>query len=107
MTTAGCSSHVVNPIVGEADVASGRINVCNTSYSKYSDASLPVVGAVSSVVTSNPCLVISSFILKKAHSSGKCITAELLTKHLVRGWLKLAVAAKRETRDQDRQFLMS
>ena len=58
-------------------------------------------------MTSNPRLVISSFTLKKAHPSGKIKIAEsLIKKSLFRGWLKLAVAAKRETPDQEWQFLI-
>jgi hypothetical protein len=53
----------------------------------------------------NPRLVISSSTLKKAHPSGKFIIAESLIKSLFRVWLKLAVAAKRETRAQEKYFL--
>ena len=107
LTTVWCCSHVAKPIAGKTDVASGRIDVCNTSYFKYWDAGLPVVGNVSSLMTSNPRLVISSFTLKKAHPSGKIKIAEsLIKKSLFRGWLKLAVAAKRETPDQEWEFLI-
>ena len=54
--------------------------VCNTPYFKYSDADLPIVGTVSSLTTSHPCLVTSSFTFKKAHTSEKFIIAEFLIK---------------------------
>jgi hypothetical protein len=56
--TAQCSSPVIKSIGGETDVLSGRINTCNTSFSVYPDAALPLIVAKSSLVTSNNCLVI-------------------------------------------------
>jgi hypothetical protein len=59
LTTARCSSHVAKPIAGEAHVVRGNIDVCGTSFSMYPDVVLPSVAAVSSLATSNPCLVVS------------------------------------------------
>jgi hypothetical protein len=81
--TAGCSSPVVKSTGGKTDVASGRINIQNTSLSVYPDADLQLVVAESSLVTSYTCLIILSFTLRRAHLYRKFMMAEVLIKKTI------------------------
>jgi hypothetical protein len=63
-------------------------------------AELLLAVAGSLLLITNECLVVSLSTCKTAHLSGKFIIAAVLIKNLFQEWLKLAVAAIRETRDQ-------